>query len=109
MLRGRARATRAGTRPASSRTGLVAPREVGEIRKPVRIGDVACGTAELQRILECLAAMLETPEHDEALERRALVREQRVGVADADPRGRRNAAGFRAGIMQARFDDRPSQ
>jgi hypothetical protein len=52
--------------------------------------------------------MLETPEHDEALERRALVREQRVGVADANPRCRRNAAGFRAGIMQARFDDRSS-
>jgi hypothetical protein len=64
---------------------------VGEIREPVRIGDVACGTAELRWILERLAAMLEAPQHDEALERRALVREQRVGVADADPRGRSNA------------------
>ena len=68
----------------------------------MRIGDVACGTAELQRILERLAAMLEAPQHDEALERRAVVREQRVGVADADPRGGRNVRRLQSGITQRR-------
>ena len=66
----------------------------------MRIGDVACGTAELQRILERLAAMLEAPQHDEALERRAVVREQRVGVADADPRGGRNVRRLQSGMRR---------